>query len=92
LPTSGYSKGTALSELSRLIGLDAASCFAAGDNYNDLSMLNPQHARMIACPGNALAPIKQIVHSRGGFVAARPASEGMMEALNHYFGGVSPAA
>lgn len=87
---SGYSKGTALSELARLIGLDASSCFAAGDNYNDLSMLNPQHARMIACPGNALDPIKQIVHARGGFVATRFASEGMMEALTHYFGGGAP--
>lgn len=84
---SGYSKGTALSELARLLGLDASACFAAGDNYNDLSMLNPAHARMIACPGNALLPVKQIVHGFGGFVATRFASEGMMEALTHYFGG-----
>jgi HAD superfamily hydrolase (TIGR01484 family) len=84
---SGYSKGTALSELARLLGLDSASCFAAGDNYNDLSMLDQRHARMIACPGNALEPVKQIVHARGGFVATLPASEGMMEALTHYFGG-----
>ena len=89
---SGYSKGTALSELARQLGLTAASCFAAGDNYNDLSMLDPRHAHMIACPGNALDPVKQIVHSRGGFVATRFASEGMMEALTHFFGGARPAA
>ncbi len=90
---SGYSKGTALSELARLLGLDSASCFAAGDNYNDLRMLDQRHARMIACPGNALDPVKQIVHSRGGFIASRFASEGMMEALTHYFGGsTAPAA
>ncbi len=83
---SGYGKGTALSELARLLGLDAARCFAAGDNYNDLSMLNPRHAGMIACPGNALPPIKAIVESHGGFVAKKFASEGMMEALGHYFG------
>ncbi len=86
---SGYSKGTALSELARLLGLDAASCFAAGDNFNDLSMLDPLHAHMIACPGNALDPVKRLVHSRGGFIATRCASEGMMEALTHYFGGAS---
>jgi len=86
---SGYSKGTALSELARLLGLDAAACFAAGDNFNDLSMLDPRHARMIACPGNALDAVKQIVHSRGGFIATRFASEGMMEALTHYFGGTA---
>ncbi|MFN0078226.1 MAG: HAD family hydrolase [Prosthecobacter sp.] len=84
---SGYSKGTALSELARLLGLDSSACFAAGDNFNDLSMLDQRHARMIACPSNAVDPVKQIVHSRGGFIATRVASEGMMEALTHYFGG-----
>lgn len=87
---SGYSKGSALSELARLLGLDAMSCFAAGDNFNDLSMLDPRHARMIACPGNALDPVKQIVHSRGGYIASKFASEGMMEALTHFFGGSVP--
>jgi hydroxymethylpyrimidine pyrophosphatase-like HAD family hydrolase len=86
---SGYSKGTALSELARLLGLDSSACFAAGDNFNDLSMLDPRHARMIACPGNALDPVKHIVHARGGFIATRYASEGMMEALTHYFGGAA---
>ncbi len=90
---SGYSKGTALSELARLLNLDSSACFAAGDNFNDLSMLDPRHARMIACPGNAVDPVKHIVHSRGGFIANRVASEGMMEALTHYFGGsAAPAA
>lgn len=84
---SSYSKGTALSELARLLGLDAARCFAAGDNHNDLSMLDPRHARMIATPGNGLPPIKAHVLKYGGFVATKPASEGMMEALGHYFGG-----
>jgi len=84
---SGYSKGTALSELARLLDLDAARCFAAGDNHNDLSMLDPRHARMIATPSNGLPPIKAHVLGYGGFVATKAASEGMMEALGHYFGG-----
>ncbi|MCA1964594.1 MAG: HAD hydrolase family protein [Prosthecobacter sp.] len=84
---SGFSKGTALSELARLLGLDAGRCFAAGDNYNDLSMLDPRHARMIATPGNGLPPVKAHVLRHGGFVGTRPASEGMMEALGHFFGG-----
>lgn len=86
---SGYSKGTALAELARLLGLDAASCFAAGDNYNDLSMLDTRFAHMIACPGNALPAVRLHVQSQGGFLASRAASEGMMEALNHFFGGPS---
>jgi HAD superfamily hydrolase (TIGR01484 family) len=83
---SGYGKGTALAELARLLDLDASRCFAAGDNHNDVSMLHPRHAAMIACPGNALPPIKAVVHSHGGFVAGKFASEGMMEALGYFFG------
>lgn len=85
---SAYSKGTALSELARLLGLNASQCFAAGDNLNDLSMLNPRHASMIATPGNGLPVVKAHVQSHGGFIAQRYASEGMIEALTHFFGTV----
>lgn len=84
---SGYSKGTALSELARLLGLKAEHCFAAGDNLNDLSMLNPRHARMIATPDNGLPVVKAHVENFGGFIATKIASEGMIEALTHFFGG-----
>ena len=80
-----YSKGTALAELTRLLELDASRCFAAGDNHNDVSMLDVNVARMIACPGNALDPIKSHVQRQGGFIANGHASLGMMEALTHYF-------
>jgi len=86
---SGYSKGTALSELARLLGLSANQCFAAGDNLNDLSMLNPLHARMIATPGNGLPAVKAHVQNHGGFIANKYASEGMIEALSHFFGGAT---
>ena len=82
---SGYSKGTALGELARLLELTPNECFAAGDNHNDLSMLDTRVARMIACPGNALDPIKMHVQRQGGFVAQGIASSGMIEALRHYF-------
>ncbi len=81
------SKGTALTELARLLNLTANECFAAGDNHNDVTMLDTRVARMIACPGNSLEPIKLHVRGQGGFVANGTASMGMMEALQHYFGG-----
>ena len=87
-----YSKGTALGELTRLLDLRADHVFAAGDNFNDLSMLHPAFARKIACPGNALQPIKHAVSGHGGFVASQPASEGMLEALVHFFSGGSQTA
>ena len=80
-----YSKGTALRELARLLKMPRERIFAAGDNYNDLTMLDPAVAAHIACPGNALLPVKNIVTQRGGYIASAPASEGMMEALQHFF-------
>ncbi len=80
-----YSKGSALGELARLLKLSPEMCFAAGDNHNDLSMLDTRVARMIACPGNALPPVKAHVQRQGGYVAQGEASIGMMEALTHFF-------
>jgi len=80
-----FSKGTALQELGRLLQVPAERIFAAGDNHNDLPMLDVRIAANIACPSNALATVKEHVRERGGFVAGTPASEGMMEALRHFF-------
>lgn len=80
-----YSKGTALRELSRLLGLPPERVFAAGDNFNDLTMLDQRVAAHIACPGNALEPVKAHVKAARGFVSEKPASEGMIEALEHFF-------
>jgi HAD superfamily hydrolase (TIGR01484 family) len=80
-----FSKGTALRELGRLLKVPREKIFAAGDNYNDLPMLDVRIAAHLACPSNALDPVKAHVRERGGFVASRPASEGMMEALKSFF-------
>ena len=80
-----FSKGTALRELARLLGVPRGRIFAAGDNHNDLSMLDASIAGCIACPSNALDPVKHHVQQQGGFIATRPASEGMIEALRHFF-------
>ena len=82
---SRFSKGSALGELARLLELNPSQCFAAGDNHNDLSMLDTRVAHMIACPGNALEPVKAHVKNQGGFIAQGTASYGMIEALQHFF-------
>lgn len=80
-----FSKGSALRELGRLLKLPPQRIFAAGDNHNDLSMLDTRVAAHIACPSNALDPIKEHVTRQGGFVCSKPASEGMIEALEYFF-------
>ncbi len=79
-----YSKGTALGELARLIGLKPEEVFAAGDHYNDLPMLDGTYAKWVACPGNAVEAVKIAVRRVGGYVAEAPCSYGVLEALRAF--------
>ena len=77
-----YHKGATLGELSRLLGLETMQVFAAGDHYNDLSMLHPGFAGHLACPANAILEVKAAVASAGGSISAQDFGEGIAEALN----------
>lgn len=80
-----YDKGTALAELCRLEGLVPADVFAVGDHYNDLPMLHPARAAHLACPSNAIEPVKRAVRSAGGILATQPYADGVAEALMRHF-------
>lgn len=81
---SDYSKGTALGELGRLLGVARDEIFAAGDHYNDLSMLDGTFARWVSCPANSTEAVKQVVQKAGGYIARASFSEGVVEALRHF--------
>lgn len=81
---ASYHKGAALAELGRLLNVSAAETFAAGDHFNDLSMLDGRHAGMPACPGNAVAAVRDTVRRAGGYVAGAGFSEGVLEALRFF--------
>ncbi len=76
-----YHKGAALAELSRLLEIPKENIFAAGDHYNDISMLDGRHAAMPACPSNAIDEVKTVVHAAGGHVASKRCGAGVHEAL-----------
>jgi HAD superfamily hydrolase (TIGR01484 family) len=82
-----YSKGTALGELARLVGVGREAIFAAGDHYNDLPMLDGRFAQWVACPANACEAVKTAVRGADGYVAKGECSHGIVEALR-YFGAV----
>lgn len=86
----GRNKGTSLAELARLLEVPLPKIFAGGDNFNDLAMLHPDYAGAFACPSNAVPEIRLHVEAMGGFAADRPASEGMLQALDHYFPEADP--
>lgn len=83
-----YHKGTALGELCRLENIPASAVMAAGDHYNDISMLDGVHAAMPACPMNAIDAVKAVVRKAGGFVSLKPHADGIAEAVA-YFEGLS---
>lgn len=79
-----YDKGSALGELCRLEGISAANVFCAGDHFNDLSMLRVERAAMLACPANAIAPVKAAVAQSRGHVSDQAFSRGVADGLLHH--------
>lgn len=82
-----YQKGSSLMEVARHFGLSAAQTFAIGDSHNDFEMLSPTAASMFACPGNAVAEIREHVRAGGGHACTATHSLGCVEALDRFFGG-----
>jgi HAD superfamily hydrolase (TIGR01484 family) len=76
-----YSKGTALQEIQRQLGLTAAQTVAAGDHLNDLPMLRREVAEHLITPVNGLVPIKAHVEAQGGYLATAKCGEGVLEGL-----------
>lgn len=80
-----FSKGSGLLEAAERWGLGPDKILAVGDNFNDLSMLQPDVCDACGCPSNAVREVKEFVAGRGGKVAAEPGSAGVMEIMRHYF-------
>jgi HAD superfamily hydrolase (TIGR01484 family) len=80
-----YSKGTALGELARMLGIPHDAIFAAGDHHNDIPMLDGSFAKWVACPSNSCEEVRLTVRTAGGYLAKGAASAGVVEALQ-YFG------
>lgn len=79
-----YHKGAALAELQRLIEIPREQTFAAGDHFNDVSMLDGRYAQYPACPANAIEEVKEAVRNADGYVAESVCGAGVREALVHF--------
>jgi hydroxymethylpyrimidine pyrophosphatase-like HAD family hydrolase len=81
-------KGNGLSFLLARLGVPEARCLAVGDSVGDLPML--ARAGFAAAPANAAEPVRRFVRSRGpkGFLASRPFTAGVLEALLWFFAAV----
>jgi hydroxymethylpyrimidine pyrophosphatase-like HAD family hydrolase len=81
---AAYSKGTALAELTRGLGLTAANVFAVGDQLNDLPMLDHRFAHFLAAPQNAVPRVKDAVLRQSGYVSPLCHGDGVADALRFY--------
>jgi len=79
-----YNKGTALAEIARQLGVGRERVFAVGDHFNDLPMLDGQHAAYVAAPDNAMPEVKEIVRCQNGYVSHQPWGHGVARALEFY--------
>jgi hydroxymethylpyrimidine pyrophosphatase-like HAD family hydrolase len=79
-----YHKGAALAELARLLNIHRKNIFAAGDNHNDVSMLDGKFAALTACPANSVPEVKEAVKQSGGYVADEDCGGGVHEALQYF--------
>jgi len=76
-----YHKGSVLKALQNHLGIQPHETFAAGDNFNDLPMLDPEIAYHLACPANSVEEVKETVRRHGGYVSDQAGGDGVAEAL-----------
>lgn len=81
LSHAAYSKGTALAELQRILGIAPDHTLAAGDHFNDLPMLLPRYARHLVVPANGMPSVKAQALRHGGVVSGERAGLAVAEAL-----------
>jgi hydroxymethylpyrimidine pyrophosphatase-like HAD family hydrolase len=82
-----YSKGTALSEVARLVGATSEEVLAAGDHLNDMPMLSREHARWLVAPSNSIPEVKELVRRQEGYVSRLPHGHGVMEGIEYFLRG-----
>jgi HAD superfamily hydrolase (TIGR01484 family) len=87
---TGFSKGTALAEIGRRLGVEPEHTLAAGDHLNDLPMLARQHARLLVAPANAVEAVRAAVLAQGGFLSDLPCGAGLAQGLRWFLGENTP--
>jgi hypothetical protein len=79
-----FTKGLAVSELARHLGIRRDHILAVGDGHNDISMLNGDVAKLTGCPVNADPEVMEVVHKSGGHIAKGRSLTGVLEIMNAY--------
>jgi len=81
-----FSKGSSFAWLAGELGVPPSRRGAIGDHFNDLSMLRPEVASWIGCPGNAVPEVREQVLAFGGNIARDPGPRGTIALVRHWLG------
>jgi len=79
-----FNKGSSFNHLASSLGIPTRHRAAIGDNFNDLSMLNPQSAGFFGTVANAVHPVREHTRRSGGKVADQSHADGVVELLDHF--------
>ena len=83
LSHTAYTKGSAMAEVARQLSITPQNILAAGDHWNDLSMLRADLAHWLVAPANAMPEVTTQVRAEGGYVATAECGQGVLEGLQH---------
>lgn len=86
IPRNG-TKGKAVKFLAEILGIAPERVMTIGDSINDLDMLNGEYGFFPVAVANAEPEIKEVVRKAGGMITAKPASDGVAEAVEWALGG-----
>ena len=79
-----FTKGLAVSELAKHLGIRREEILTIGNGHNDISMLTKSVAGMVACPSNSEPEVLKHVHNEGGHVSGERSLGGVMDSINAY--------
>ena len=82
-----HTKGLAVTELARHLGIGSENILAIGNGHNDISMLEGDVAGLTGCPANSEAEVIEVVHRSDGHIASKRSLSGVMEILDAYMTG-----
>jgi len=79
-----FTKGLAVAELARHLGMGPENVLTIGNGHNDISMFDTAVATYTGCPANSQSEVMSVVHARGGHIARERSLTGVVEILNAY--------
>jgi HAD superfamily hydrolase (TIGR01484 family) len=82
-----FTKGIAVSELTRHLRLAPADVLAIGNGHNDISMFDPSVAGQTGCPAGSEVEVVEAVHRVGGHVARGLSLAGTLEIIRAWENG-----